>query len=156
MDMPFVGTFEILILFSCFSCGWFFVYVILGSWFKVKLVNLRMRGDLRTNKRLMPVFISHLLFSLALVNPFALYVFTLIGENISDSTIWGIVLLILYLGLLPIIWECLFLRFVSRLKGLRWLQWKPPLIRVIFASLLLSIISFIGGYLTMHLLSVYY
>ena len=152
MDMPFIGIDALFNIFIWFSFGWFFVYVILGSWFKVKLVNLRMRGDLRTNKRLVPVFISHLLFSLLLVNPFTILVVISIGENISDSTIWGIVLLILYLGLLPIIWECFLLRYVSRLKGLRWLQWKPPLIRVVLVSLFLSIISYGGGYVTMYLL----
>jgi hypothetical protein len=149
MDMPPVVGIDIgwlLNLFLWFSCGWFFVYVILGPWFKVKLVNLKMGGDLRADKRLLPVFIAHLLFSLALVNPFALLVLTSKGEDISSSRIWGVVLLILYLGLLPIIWECLLLRFVSRLKGLRWLRWKPPLIRVVLVSLFLSIISFSAGY----------
>ncbi len=149
MDMPPVIGIDmgwLFNLFLWFSCGWFFVYVILGVWFKVKLVNLRMGGDLRTNKRLLPVFISHLLFSLALVNPFILLVVIFKGEDISTSRIWGVVLLVLYLGLLPIFWECLLLRFVSRLKGLRWLRWKPPLIRVVLVSLLLSIISFSAGY----------
>ena len=153
MDMSFVPSMsEILISFSCFSCGWFFVYVILGSWFKVKLVNLRMKGDLRTNKRLLPVFISHLLFSLVLVNPFTILVGLIVIweiDYIFDSQIFRI-LLILYFGLLPIICERLFFRFICRLKWFRWLQWKPPLIRVIFVSLLLSFISFIVGYLTMY------
>jgi hypothetical protein len=149
MDMPPVigiDTGWLLIMFLWFSCGWFFVYVILGPWFKVKLVNLRIGGDLQKNKRLLPVFISHLLFSLAMVNPFALLVVTLKGEDISFSWIWGVVLFTLYLGLLPIFWECLLLRFVSRLKGLKWLRWKPPLKRVVLVSLLLSMVSFSAGY----------
>ncbi len=155
MDMPPLGI-DIGLLFNMFlwfSCGWFLVYVILGSWFKVRLVNLRMGTDLQKNKRLVPVFISHLLFSLVLVNPFVLLVVTLIGENISGSRIWGVVLFVIYLGLLPIILECLLLRFVSRWKRLKWLQWKPSLKRVVLVSLVLSMVSFSAGYGAIHLRS---
>ncbi len=142
-----VGIFEaFVVMLMWFSCGWFLSYVILGSWIKVKLVHLRIGRDLQTNKRVVPVFISHLLFSLVLVNPFTLLVLSFKVDDIFNSRIWGVVLLVLYLGLLPIIWECLLLRFVSRWKGLKWLQWKPPLKRVVLVSLLLSMLSFGAGY----------
>ena len=149
MDMPPVIGIDMGWLFNMllwFSCGWFFVYVILGPWIKVKLVNLRIGGDLRKNKRLVPVFISHLLFSLVLVNPFTLLIVGLTGGYIFNYRIWGVVLIVLYLGLLPILWECLLLRFISRWKGLKWLWWKPPLKRVVLVSLLLSMLSFGSGY----------
>ena len=129
-----------------FSCGWFLVYVILGSWFKVRLVHLRIGRDSQSNKRVGPVFISHLLFSLVLVNPYTLLILGLKVDNLFNSWIWSIVLLVLYLGVFPIIWECLLLRFVSRWKRLKWLQWRPPLKRVVLVSLLLSMVSFGAGY----------
>lgn len=135
-----------VVMLTWFSCGWFLSYVILGPWLKVRLVHLRMGRDLQSNKRIVPVFISHLLFSLVLVNPFTLLVLSFKVDVIFNSRIWGVVLLVLYLGLLPIIWECLLLRFISRWKGLKWLQWKPPLKRVVLVSLLLSMLSFGSGY----------
>jgi len=138
---------EFVITLTWFSCGWFLVYVILGPWAKVKLVHLRIGRDLPSNKRVKPVFISHLLFSLVLVNPYILFmlIFKIIDEEFISRS-WAIVLLIFYLGVLPIACECLLLRFISRWKRLRWLQWRPPLKRVVLVSLLLSMFSFGVGY----------
>jgi ankyrin repeat protein len=128
-----------------FSCGWFLVYAILGPWFKVKLVHLRTAEGLPSARRFGPVFVSHILFSIALVNPFIMLVIAYKLENMVDSRILDIFLIIIYFWILSLLLECLFLRVVARWKRLRWFQWRPPLKVVVTVSLLLSALGFGAG-----------
>ena len=136
---------EVFAKLTWFSCGWFLVYAILGPWFKVKLVHLRTAEGLPSARRFGPVFVSHILFSIALVNPYTMLVIASKFENMVDSRIWVIFLIIVYFWILSVVLECLLLRVVARWRRLRWFQWRPPLRRVVPVSLLLSALGFGTG-----------
>lgn len=127
-----------------FSCGWFVVYALIGPWLKIKLVNLTGK-DLPSVNRFGPVFISHILFSAALVNPYTMLLVTFKFNNILSETSWRIFLTILYFWILALALECLLLRIFARWRRLKWFQWHPPLKRVVPVSLLLSILGFGAG-----------
>jgi len=135
---------ELFVKLSWFSCCWFVVYAVIGSWLKVKLVHLRIGKELPSDRRLGPVLISHILFSAALVNPY-----TMIGiifeVDVPDTRIWNIVLIIVYFWVFAVVFECLLLRVLARWRKLRWLQWRPPLKRVLIVSVLLSTLGFGAG-----------
>lgn len=131
-----------------FSFGWFLSYVVLGSWLEVQLVHLKIDKRLALNKRFGPIFVFHFLFSVSLVNPYSIL---WVGDKLDDifSAMAGNpnpISALLYLLILPIILECLFLRIIAQWRWLRWFQWRPPLKRVILASLLINLVSFGAGY----------
>jgi len=133
------------IKFAWFSCGWFLVYAILGPWFKVKLIHLRIGEISPSTRRFGPVFVSHILFSIILVNPYTMLLLVLKFEDMIDSKILSILLVFIYFWILSIALECLFLRVASRWRMLRWFQWQPLLRRVIPVSLLISTLGFGAG-----------
>lgn len=145
------GIFEALMWFSG---GWFLAYAILGPWLKVKLVCPRTAGGLLTARRFGPVFVSHILFSLALVNPYTMLVVSMKLDDVVESKTLGIILIIVYFWILSIGLECLLLRVVARWRILRWLQWRPPLRRVIPVSLLLTTLGFGAGVVGVYLESI--
>jgi len=55
-----------------FSLGWFVCYCFICPWIKIWLID-RKKDDLQQKTHKMPVFISHLLFSLIFVNPYILF-----------------------------------------------------------------------------------
>jgi outer membrane protein assembly factor BamB len=135
---------ELFVRLLWFSCCWFVAYAVIGFWLKVKLVHLRIGKELPSAHRFSPVLISHILFSAALVNPY-----TMIGivfeVDVPDTRIWNIVLIIVYFWVLAVVFECLLLRVLARWRILRWLQWRPPLKRVLIVSVLLSTLGFGAG-----------
>lgn len=133
------------VTFTWFSCGWFLVYAILGPWFKVKLIHLKAAKSLPSARRFGPVFVSHILFSIVLVNPYTMLVVSFNLGDIVDSTIWKNLLIIVYFWVFSIVLECLLLRVLARWRRLRWFQWRPPLRRAIPVSLLISTFGFGAG-----------
>ena len=137
-----------------FSLGWFVCYCFICPWIKIWLIG-RKKADLQEIRK-MPVFISHLVFSLIFVNPYILfhlwidyvgfffcwlefkipYVFVLIALAASFS---------LYFVLLPVVFDCLLQKLPLRLK---FFHLKPqlPLRKYITAALPLSAFSFFASY----------
>jgi outer membrane protein assembly factor BamB len=131
--------------FIWFSCAWFLVYAIFGPWLKVKLIHLGHGKNLPSARRFGPVYISHILFSVLLVNPFIMLILALKFSDIVDSEILFTFLKVVYFWMLSLLLECLLLRVVGRWRILRWFQWRPPLRRVIPVSLALSTLAFGAG-----------
>jgi outer membrane protein assembly factor BamB len=129
-----------------FSCGWFVVYALLGPWLKIRLIRWGSHGSLARNTRIGPVYISHALFSLALMNPYVLLTPVFKLDTVVDSPVWRMVLRACYVLLLPIAWDYLLLRLVPLWSKLRWLRCQAPLKRVVPVSMLISIIGSTGGY----------
>lgn len=136
---------ELFVQLTWFSCGWFLFYTILGPWLKVRLVHLRTGKDLPSARRFGPVFVSHILFSAALVNPVTMFMVSTMFGDILDSRIWDIFLIVVYFCILSLVLECLLLRIAGRWRRLRWFQWRPPLRRVVPVSLLLIALGFSAG-----------
>ncbi|MBW2596393.1 MAG: PQQ-binding-like beta-propeller repeat protein [Deltaproteobacteria bacterium] len=136
---------ELFVKLTWFSCGWFLFYAILGPWLKVRLVHLGTGKDLLSARRFGPVFVSHILFSAALVNPLTMLVVADKFGDVMNSNIWDIFLIVVYFWILSLVLECLLLRVVGRWRRLRWFQWRPPLRRVVPTSLLLSVLGFGAG-----------
>jgi outer membrane protein assembly factor BamB len=128
-----------------FSCFWFLVYAAVGPWLKVRLVNLRAGEDLPSARRFGPVFVSHILFSAAFINPLTMFVIAVKFNDVVNSKIWRIFLIVVYFWVLSLTLECLLLRVVARWKRLRWFQWRPPLRRTVLVSLLLCTLGFGAG-----------
>ena len=143
---------EAFVTLIWFSCGWFLIYAVLGSWLKVKLVDLNTDKNLRSVRRFGPVYVSHILFSLVFVNPFTIMMMVVwlmeLGFNPQSkvSEISSQIFLIsVYLWILAAVWEYLLLRVVPRWKRLQWCQWCPPLKKVVPVGLLVSTLGFGGG-----------
>jgi len=142
---------ERFVQLAWFSCGWFLAYAILGPWFKVKLVHLGHRKDLPSARRFGPVYISHILFSVFLVNPYTMLVVSRKLDDVIESKMLGIILVIVHFWILSIALECLLLRVIARWKRLKWFQWRPPLKRVIPVSLFLITLGFGAGVVGIYL-----
>lgn len=140
--------FELLVWFSV---GWLFVYSIIGPWLKVKLVHWRVAGSSLTTRRVGPVYFSHLLFSLLLVNPYTLIWAVFLCEDI-DSAIAIFLLYFAYFFVLPQVCELLCLRLLPRWWGkASWFAWQPPLKRTVWVGFLISTLAFAAAFALFHI-----
>jgi hypothetical protein len=124
------------------SIIWFIVYVPLGSLVKFGLIRF-MNKDLEPrSKRFWPVFLAHFIFSILFVNPYTL--FSRIVDNLANEMpillFW-----LIYLIILPVLLDMLFLRIIPRIKLFRWLLWTPPLKQVIIINVVICLVSCIAA-----------
>jgi hypothetical protein len=124
------------------SIIWFIVYVPLGSLVKFGLIRF-MNKDLEPrSKRFWPVFLAHFIFSILFVNPYTL--FSRIVDNLANEMpillFW-----LIYLIILPVLLDILFLRIIPRIKLFRWLLWTPPLKQVIIINVVICLVSCIAA-----------
>ncbi len=126
------------------SYTWFIVYVLLGSLVKVGLIRF-MNKDLEPrSRRFWPVFLAHFIFSILFVNPYTLLwiVFNL-TEEMPILLLW--ITWLIYLIILPVLLDILFLRIIPKIKLFRWLLWTPPLKQVIIINVVICLVSFIAA-----------
>jgi hypothetical protein len=116
------------------------IYVIFGSWIKVLLVNLKRDNIHSADKRVLPVLISHILFSIIFIHPLIIYLLCCLIPN----SVW-LLFICGYFTILPTAFNLFFLRVLPRFKILRWLSWTPPLKRVIVFNLIIAFLSFQAG-----------
>ena len=137
---------EAFVVLTWFGCGWFVVYAIVGPWLKGRLIRWRSARKGPAHLRSGPVYVSHIVFSVAFVNPYTLLAVVLRLKGIIDSPILEAILFGSYLILLPMMYEYILLRVMPRWHRLRWLNWPAPLKRAVPCSLLISILGLCGGY----------
>jgi hypothetical protein len=106
-----------------FSIGWTAIYPTLGTWVAVKMVRKTSEGSGESRPSFGPVLVVHLLYSLLLANPYALF-FVLI--HLSG---WPVAMMWLgavgYAAVLPVCADLLLLRWVPAGLGIQWLRWAP-------------------------------
>ena len=123
------------------SIIWFIVYVLLGSLAKVGLIRF-MNKDLEPrSRRFWPVFLAHFIFSILFVNPITL----LKIDNLAEKIMSFWMFLLIYLIILPVLLDILFLRIIPRMKLFRWLLWTPPLKQVIIINVVICLVSYIAA-----------
>jgi outer membrane protein assembly factor BamB len=145
------AVYKLFIMTIWFSCGWFLFYVILGPWFQVRLSCFKVQNITSHEKRIWPIFLSHLIFSVLLVNPFVLVWLAWKLGDLFNSKVVFILASIMYFLLLPVAFDLLILRLISRWNKLRWFRCMIPLKRVIPVCLLLCLIAFGAGYVSIQL-----
>ena len=139
---------ELFFLGLFFGLGWFLFYGLIGSWLKVKLATNKNSQD----RRFGPVFVSHIVFSMIMVNPYITKYIFYYFTGYSDFNLAGSYLFVgCYFTLLPLVLELISMRLIARLKWFKWFLWRPELKKVVPISLLTSLIGLGGGYLAMGL-----
>jgi len=147
------AVYKLFIMSIWFSCGWFLFYVILGPWFQVRLSCFKAQNIFSHEKRIGPVFLSHLIFSVLFVNPYVLVWLAWKLNDIfyGDSIFLGILASIVYFSVLPIAFDLLILQLISRWSKLRWFRWTLSLKRVIPVGLMFCLIAFGAGFVSIQL-----
>ena len=143
------GTYEAAMMALCRAITiliytWFIVYVLLGSLVKVGLIRF-MNKDLEPrSRRFWPVFLSHILYSIIFVNFYTLWILDhLTNYRIDKIPTW--LILLIYLIILPVMLDILFLRIIPRMKLFKWLLWTPPLKQVIIINVVICLVSCIAA-----------
>ena len=142
---------EAFVVLTWFGSGWFVVYALLGPWLKVRLIRWRSTQSGSAHLRSGPIYVAHILFSLAFVNPYTLLAIGLRLDSAIDSSALEAVLGGSYLIILPSLWEYLLLRVIPRWNKLRWLRWTAPLKRAVPCSVFINILGFCGGYVAVQI-----
>ncbi|MCU0913996.1 MAG: PQQ-binding-like beta-propeller repeat protein [Planctomycetes bacterium] len=141
-------TFQMLFWFSG---GWFVVYALLAPWLQTRLLHWRAADNPALDTRMGPVYVSHILFSLVLMNPCLLLLLVFQLDRITESDVRRLILGACYVLLLPLAWDDLVLGFLGRWRWLRWLRCRAPFRRVVPTSLLISALGLSGGYVAVQM-----
>lgn len=142
------GTYEAAMMLAVsfvfnLSITWFIVYVLLGSLVKVGLIRFINKDLEPRSRRFWPVLLAHFIFSILFVNPYTL--FSSIVDKLANEITPILLFWLIYLIILPVLLDILFLRIIPRIKLFRWLLWTPPLKQVIIINVVICLVSYIAA-----------